>query len=223
VPIPETAAPRPLEAKIILRAGEPGGRAVEHSLVLPILPKAGLIGVKKNFTTLSDGAAASFDVIAVGADSARARARASPFERVKSSKRVAEGKIDLGLDAPAKISAIAGLGQYRLDLISGNDGDQPTSLAFESGWSGEASAQTPDLPDVSLDKASYTPGEEMLLRIASRFAGTATVAIICESLNALTTLDLKEGDTTTAISVEGNWGAGACAVVLAYRPPAFRS
>jgi uncharacterized protein YfaS (alpha-2-macroglobulin family) len=58
VPIPETAAPRPLEAKIILRAGEPGGRAVERSLVLPILPKAGLIGVKKNFTTLSDGAAA---------------------------------------------------------------------------------------------------------------------------------------------------------------------
>jgi uncharacterized protein YfaS (alpha-2-macroglobulin family) len=65
VPIPETAAPRPLEAKIILRAGEPGGRAVERSLVLPILPKAGLIGVKKNFTTLSDGAAASFDVIGV--------------------------------------------------------------------------------------------------------------------------------------------------------------
>jgi uncharacterized protein YfaS (alpha-2-macroglobulin family) len=137
---------------------------------------------------------------------------------VKSSKRVAEGKIDLGLDAPAKISAIAGLSQYRLELASGNAGDQPTNLAFESGWSGEASAQTPDLPDVSLDKASYTPGEEMLLRIASRFASTATAAIICESLNALTTLDLKEGDTTTAISVEGNWGAGACAVVLAYRP-----
>jgi alpha-2-macroglobulin len=83
VPIPETAAPRPLEAKIILRAGEPGGRAVERSLVLPILPKAGLIGVKKNFTTLSDGAAASFDVIAVGADGARARARASPRRSIE--------------------------------------------------------------------------------------------------------------------------------------------
>ena len=238
VPIPEIAAPRPLEAKIILRAGEPGGRAIERSLVLPILPKAGLIGVKKNFTVLSDGAAASFDVVAVGADGARAARKGVAwalyrvsndyqwyradgrwnFERVKSSKRVAGGKIDLGLDAPAKISAIVGLGQYRLDLISGNAGDQPTSLAFESGWSGEASAQTPDLLDVSLDKANYRPGEEMRLRIASRFAGTATVAIVSESLNALTTLDLKEGDTTTAVPVKGNWGAGAYAVVLAYRP-----
>jgi uncharacterized protein YfaS (alpha-2-macroglobulin family) len=238
VPIPDIAAPRPLEAKIILRAGEPGGRAIERSLVLPILPMAGLIGVKKNFTTLSEGAAASFDVIAVGADGARAARKGVAwalyrvsydyqwyradwrwnFERVKSSKRVAGGKIDIGLNAVAKISAIVGLGQYRLDLVSGNEGDQPTSLAFESGWSGEASAQTPDLLDVSLDKANYKPGEEMRLRIASRFAGTATVAIIGESLNTLSTLDLKEGDTTTAIPVKGNWGAGAYAVVLAYRP-----
>jgi len=70
--IPNVTAARPLEAKIILRAGEPGGRAVERSLVLPILPKGGLIGVKKNFTALTDGAAANFDVIAVGADGARA-------------------------------------------------------------------------------------------------------------------------------------------------------
>ncbi|HEY8032015.1 MAG TPA: alpha-2-macroglobulin [Methylocella sp.] len=238
VPIPETSAPRPLQAKIILRAGEPGGRAVERSLVLPILPKAGLIGVKKNFTALSEGAAASFDVIAVGADGTRAARKGVAwslyrvsddyqwyradgrwnYERVKSSKRVAGGNIDLGIDAPAKISAIVGLGQYRLDLASGNQGDHPTSLAFESGWSGEASTQTPDLLDVSLDKTNYKPGEEMRLRIASRFAGAATVAIIGESLHALTTLDLKEGDTTAAIPVEGNWGAGAYAVVLAYRP-----
>jgi hypothetical protein len=74
---------------------------------------------------------------------------------VKSSKRVAEGKIDLGLDAPAKISAIAGLSQYRLELASGNAGDQPTNLAFESGWSGEASPQTPDLPDQSRQGKLY--------------------------------------------------------------------
>jgi alpha-2-macroglobulin len=37
-------------------------------------------------------------------------------------------------------------------------------------------------------------------------------------LNTLTTLDLSEGDTTTTIPVKGDWGAGAYAVVLAYRP-----
>jgi alpha-2-macroglobulin len=237
-PIPDVTAARPLEAKILLRVGEPGGRAVERSVVLPILPKAGLIGVKKNFTTLSDGAAANFDVIAVGTDGARVARKGVAwslyrisndyqwyrsdgrwnFERIKSSKRVADGKIDLSLDAPAKISAVVGLGEYRLDLASGNSGDQPTSITFESGWSGEASAQTPDLLDVTLDKANYKPGEEMRLRIASKFTGTATIAIVGESLNTLTTLDLKEGDTIKSIPVAGEWGAGAYAVVLAHRP-----
>ncbi|MCL2385311.1 MAG: MG2 domain-containing protein, partial [Alphaproteobacteria bacterium] len=55
-PIPVITASRPLEAKILLRAAEPGGRGVERSLTLPILPKGGLLGVKKNFTTLTDGA-----------------------------------------------------------------------------------------------------------------------------------------------------------------------
>jgi uncharacterized protein YfaS (alpha-2-macroglobulin family) len=237
-PIPDIAASRPLEAKIILRAGEPGGRAVERSLVLPILPKGGLIGVKKNFASLSDGAAASFDIIAVGADGARAARKGVAwslyrigndyqwyradgrwnFERVKSSKRVTGGLIDIGLDEPTKISTIVGLGQYRLDLTSADAADLPTSLTFESGWSGDASAQTPDLLEVSLDKANYKPGEEMRLRIASRFAGAATIAILSESLKALTTLDVKEGDTVQTIPVSSDWGAGAYAVVLAYRP-----
>jgi hypothetical protein len=80
-------------------------------------------------TALIEGAAAKFDVIAVGADGARAARKAVAwplygvsndyqwyrvgrcwsFELVKSSQHVAGGKIDLGLAAPAKISAIVGL------------------------------------------------------------------------------------------------------------------
>ncbi len=69
-----------------------------------------------------------------------------------------------------------------------------------------------------LDKASYKPGEEMRLRIASRFAGTATIAIVSESLNTLTTLDVKEGDTVKSLPVSADWGAGAYAVVLGLSP-----
>ena len=49
VPIPDIVATQPLEAKVVLRVGEPGGRAVERNVTLPILPKGGLIGVKQDF------------------------------------------------------------------------------------------------------------------------------------------------------------------------------
>jgi len=237
-PIPEVDAPRPLEAKIILRAGEPGGRAVERSLVLPILPKGGLIGVKKNFANLSEGAAATFDVIAIDSNGARVARKGVAwslyrisndyqwyrsdgrwnFEQVKSSKRVANGTIDLSINAPAKISALVGFGQYRLDLVSDNGSDAPTSLSFESGSSGEASAQTPDLLDVSIDKTNYKPGEDLRLRIASRFAGAATIAIVSDAVRDVRTFDLAQGDTVKAIPVSADWGAGAYVVALAHRP-----
>ncbi len=238
VPIPDVTASRPLEAKIILRAGEPGGRAVERVLTLPILPKGGLIGVKKNFDSLGEGAIATFDVIAVGADGHRAMRKGVTwslykvnndyqwynqdgrwgFERIKSSKRVGQGKIDLATDAATKISSPVGLGQYRLDVASDTGTDAPTSVTFYVGWSGDASADTPDLLDVTIDKTNYKPGEDLKLNIASRFAGKATVAILSEKLEYLTTFDLQTGDNHATIPVGNNWGTGAYVVALAHRP-----
>ncbi len=238
VPIRDVAAPHLLETKVILRAGEPGGRAVERSLTLPILPKAPVLGVKKTFDQLTDGAAATFDVIAVGTAGTRLARKGVTwslykvengyqwyraggrwsFERVKSSKRVTTGKVDLSAEAPAKISAIVGFGSYRLDVASETAGDLPTSVTFYSGWWGTASAETPDLLEVGLDKKSYAAGDTMRLRITSRFAGTATLAILGESLAEVTLLDLKEGETTKSIPVSRDWGTSAYAVVLAHRP-----
>ncbi len=238
VPIPDVAAPHLLEAKVILRAGEPGGRAVERSLTLPILPKAPVLGVKKTFDQLTDGAAATFDVIAVGPDGKRLARKGVTwslykvdndyqyyradgrwsYERVKSSKRVATGKVDLSAEAPAKISAIVALGTYRLDVASVTPGDLPTSVTFESGWSGTASAETPDLLEVGLDKKSYAAGDTMRLRINSRFAGTATLAILGESLADTIPLDLAVGETVKTLPVSRDWGTSAYVVVLAHRP-----
>ena len=49
------------------------------------------------------------------------------FEQVKSSRRVADGTIDLTPDAPAKIAAVVGLGHYRLDLRDDDPTDAQTS------------------------------------------------------------------------------------------------
>lgn len=238
VPIPDVSAPRLLEAKITLRAGEPGGRAVERSVTLPILPKTGLIGVKKNFDTLGEGATATFDVIAVSSDGKRTQRkdvgwalyRVSNdyqwynqdghwgFEQVKSTRRIAEGKLDLGLDQPGKIAVPVGFGSYRLDLTSSDSADAPTSISFVAGWGGEASAETPDVLDVTLDKHDYKPGDTMKVSIAARFAGTATIAILGDELHATVLADLKKGDNTIAIPVGTDWGTGAYAVAFAHRP-----
>ncbi|QXX76413.1 alpha-2-macroglobulin [Methylovirgula sp. HY1] len=238
VPIPDLVASRPLEAKIILRAGEPGGRAVERSVILPILPKSGLIGVKKNFDNLGEGATATFDVIGVAADGKRmARKdvgwslyRLSTdyqwynqdgrwgYEKVKSSRRVADGKIDLGLERPAKIAAPVAFGSYRLDVTSSNPADAPTSISFVAGWSGDATAETPDVLDVTLDKTDYKQGDTMKLSIASRFSGTATIAILGDELHYSRLVDIKKGDTSVELPVGADWGTGAYAVVFAHRP-----
>ncbi len=238
VPIPDVSASQPLEAKIILRAGEPGGRAVERNVTLPILPKGGLIGVKEDFDSLGEGAIASFDVIAIDSDAKRVARKAVAwslnrittdyqwynqdgrwdFEQVKSSRRVADGKIDLAADAPAKISVPVDLGFYRLDVVSVDPNDAPTSVTFSVGWSGEATADTPDLLSVTLDKKDYKPGEAMKLKIASHFAGTATVAILGDELNYTSLIDLQKGDNIATVPVSADWGAGAYAVVLAHRP-----
>src|SRR5829696_5212126 len=57
----EPAATRPLEARVTVRLAEPGGRAVERKLVLPVTPNNVMIGVKPLFSgrSLGDGEQAS--------------------------------------------------------------------------------------------------------------------------------------------------------------------
>ena len=240
VAIPEYNTPRMVEAKILLRVGEPGGRAVERSITVPLLPKGGMIGVKKKFEdyALGENAVANFDVVVVGNDgkrSARKNVQWTLFrlnnayqwynsdgrwgyERVKSSKKIADGHIDVAVDKVAAISTPVDYGSYRLELKTDTGTDAPTAITFHAGWSGEATADTPDLLEVTLDKAAYNSGDTMKLAVHSRFAGKATLAIAGDALNEIQVLDLKEGDNSYSVPVQANWGAGAYAVVLAHRP-----
>ncbi|WP_296709129.1 alpha-2-macroglobulin [Rhodoblastus sp.] len=238
VAIPQVKATRPLQAKIALRAGEEGGRAIERLTYLPLLPPGGLIGVKKNFSNLPDGAQASFDVIAVGPDGLRTVRRNAHwslyrlnndyqwykqdgrwnFEQVKSSRRVADGAVDLTPDAPAKIAAVVGLGHYRLDLRDDEPGDAQTSVTFDVGWSSQSKAGTPDQLDVTLDKPAYASGETIKLKIAARSDGKATLAVVGDGVKATLPLDLKKGDNEIALPVGKDWGVGGYALVLAHRP-----
>ncbi len=64
VPVPEVVAPRPLEAKITLAVGEPGGRALSPQRhALPILPSGPVLALRKGFSDLKEGDLAAFDVV----------------------------------------------------------------------------------------------------------------------------------------------------------------
>ncbi len=238
VAIPLVKATRPLQAKISLRAGEAGGRAIERIVYLPLLPPGGVIGVKKDFGNLSEGAKATFDVIGVGPDGLRSPRHGAHwslyrivndyqwykqdgrwnFEQVKSSSRVADGAMQLAPDAPAKIAAVVGLGRYRLDLRDDVSAEAQTSVTFDVGWSGEGKAETPDLLDVTLDKQAYGAGETMKLKISARAASKATLAIVGDGVKKIIETDLAKGDNEVAVPVGADWGGGAYALVLAHRP-----
>ncbi len=238
VPIPVVVATRPTEAKLILRVGEPGGRAVERTATVPLQPRTALIGVKKVFTAIEEGGTARFDVVVVGPDGARVSRRGLhwslyrltndyqfynngghwTYERVKASRRIAAGSLDANAADPAAIGAPVTFGSHRLDLSSDDPSLPPTSVTFDVGFSAEASAQTPDLLEVTLDRADYKPGDDLRINVASRFAGEATLAIVNGRVRTVRTVDLKTGDNVLTVPVSGDWGTDAYALVLAHRP-----
>ncbi|WP_375458091.1 alpha-2-macroglobulin [uncultured Enterovirga sp.] len=239
VPIQSVVAPRPTEAKITLRVGEPGGRAIERSLMLPILPEGPVVGVRKNFGgDLADGGTATFDVVLAQPDGVRlARPNVGwslyrvdrtyqwfnsdgrwGYEPVTSTRRVADGRLDLKADEPGRISAPVGWGSYRLDVSADGLATARTAISFSVGYSGEQTADTPDLLEVTLDKPAYRAGETMQARIKPRFAGRATLAIVTDSVQEWREIDLPAEGATVSLPVKAEWGAGAYLAATAYRP-----
>ncbi len=206
-------------------------------MTLPVRAKGVAVGVKKDFdASLSAGDVATFEAIAVAPDGARVQRKGAEwslyqvtndyqwfnadgrwsYESVKSSKRIASGAIDIGADRAAKISSAVGWGAHRLDVKT-LDGEE-TSVTFDVGWSGAASADTPDNVVITLDRTNYAPGEEAKVRIASAFAGKATVALVGDRIERFIDVDLIAGDNIVPFAVGADWGAGAYAVALTHRP-----
>ncbi|KPH79927.1 alpha-2-macroglobulin family protein [Bosea vaviloviae] len=239
-PVAQPETNRPLEAEFTIRVGEPGGRAIARSVTLPIVPKGAAIGVRKAFKDgeVGNGQTATFDVIMANGDGRRL---ARPgvkwtlskvtrnyqwffqdgrwnFEGVKSTRRVADGEVAVTEAAVARIAAQVAWGNYRLDVAADGPDSTETSVSFSVGYEADKTADTPDVLDVALDKASYADGESLQVRLAPRFAGKATLAVISDRVADIRTIDIAPGGTTASIPVKAEWGAGAYLVVLAHRP-----
>ncbi|TVR10976.1 MAG: alpha-2-macroglobulin family protein [Salinarimonadaceae bacterium] len=237
-PVPATSAARPLQARVAVRVSEPGGRGVERSLTLPILPDGPVLAIRKTFGELAEGAQASFDIVAARPSGERiGDARANwtlyrverryqwfrsegswRFEPVTTTSRVATGAIDLAAGEPARVSAPVSWGSYRLDVTAQANEAAPASVSFQVGWSGDATAETPDLLDLALDRQAYAAGETMRVALNPRFSGEATLLVVSDTVRLARMIDVEAGENVVEIPVEADWGAGAYLVALAHRP-----
>ena len=234
------ASTRPLEATVVVRMAEPGGRAVERSLTLPITPPQAMIGVKPLFTgkSLGDSDTASFDVVMVAPDGKPVAKQGLhwqllridskyqwyrsdgywQYEPIKVTKRVADGSLDVAADQPGRISVPVTWGRYRLEVTSGEPQGPETTVGFDSGWYAEASADTPDLLEIALDKPEYKPGDSMTVAVTARTAGEVTLAVIGDKLLATTTAHVEAGTAKLPLAVGQDWGTGAYVLATLRRP-----
>ena len=240
VPIPEATVSRPIQAKIDIAVTEAGGRAVERVITLPILPAGPVVGVKKLFdpAALAAGDKADFAIVSALPDGTR---RAVPgakwelyavetrwqwfntegkwdYEAIRTSRKVADGRIDLGTGEPARLSVPVDWGRHRLELKLGDDRRPVTTVDFSVGWAAADKAETPDVLTVTLDKQDYAPGEAVKVRLEPRFGGTATVAVVSDRVEAMKFVELDPTGTTVAFEADPAWGAGAHVVAIAHRP-----
>jgi hypothetical protein len=234
------ASTRPLEAQITVRMAESGGRAVERKLALPVTPDTAMIGIKPMFSgrSLADGADAEFDVVVAAPDGKTVAKQGLrydllkietsyqwyrqngqwDYEPVKRTERVANGTVDAIGDKPARLSLPVKWGRYRLEVSTGEPNGVITSVGFDAGFYAEASADTPDLLEVALDKADYKPGETMNVSVTARTAGRLTVNVFTDRLVASQSQDVKPGAARVSLNVGRDWGTGAYMVATLRRP-----
>jgi uncharacterized protein YfaS (alpha-2-macroglobulin family) len=236
--VPKTA--KPLEANVIVRLREDGGRTIERSITLPVSPDAPRIGIKPAFdaTALGEGEAARFQVVLLDADGKPAAAHLDwtlvrldtswqwyrrdgswTYESQTIARKVANGVAETTAETPAAVSADVGYGRYRLEVSAADTGGTLSSLDFNAGWyTGGETAESPEMLDVALDKETYKPGETAKLRIAAREGGKALVTVLGRGLLSSQEIELPKGGGDVEITVGDDWGPGAYATALLYRP-----
>ena len=240
VPIPEVKTTRPVVAKVDLTVTESGGRAVDHVVTIPILPAGNVIGVRKLFDDggLTEGGTAGFDVVMATGDGKRLERKGLKwqllkvdkrytwfntdgkwdYEVVRATRRLSDGRIDVGTTDPTRITVPVDWGSYRLE-VRAEDGDGAvTSVSFAVGWAGSDKADAPDVLDVALDKTSFAAGESVNVRLSPRFAGQATVAVVSDKIETLQVVDIASGGTTVSFKADPAWGSGAYVLAMAHRP-----
>ena len=230
---------RPLEADVILKLRESGGRTIERTLTLPIDMKTARVGIKSMFAggQSGEGEIAAFEAIVLDADNKPVAAKGLKwellrldqrwqwysrdsswnFEPITTTRRVAAGTVDAAPGTPARIESRLDWGRYRLEVSTSDGTGLVSSTVFNAGYYAEETADSPEVLDVALDKPSYKAGETARVKVATRLGGRALVAVLNSGLASTQELDLPAGGGEIPVKVGDDWNPGAYVTVMLYR------
>ncbi len=232
---------RALDAEVILRLKETGGRTIERTISLPVDFKEARIGIKPGFADnqAREGEVARFDVVQVDGAGKAVSAKGLKWELVKLeqrwqwfsrggswaydvqtlTRRVANGTVDTQASQPGAIEAKLDWGRYRLEVKSGDGAAAAlTNIEFNAGWHADEAADSPEMLELALDKPAYKAGETARVKVASRFAGTALVSVLNGGVVSFKEAQVPAGGAEIPVEVSDNWGPGAYVAVTLFRP-----
>lgn len=233
----------PLRAQIQARVFEPGGgRSTKDDKSVPLRTRNVYLGIRPTFDDqyAPEGVDTGFDLVAVDAGGKQIARPAVEYrierleyayqwyqvdgkwrwQSTQNARLLIADTIALKADAPTRLARRLNWGEYKLTVVD-NENKALTSMTFYVGWygGGDADAQeTPDTLRVASDKQNYKPGESARLRIEPPFAGEALIAIATDRIVTTYPVAVPAGGTTVEIPIKPEWGAGAYALVTAWRP-----
>ena len=242
---------RALEADVIIKLREQGGRTIERVVNMPVAAAGPRIGIKPLFgatgaTQLqtAEGETATFETLLVDAAGKPIAAKGLKWELLRleqrwqwynrdnewsydaqtSTRRVATGTVDAAGAAPGRIENKVDWGRYRLE-VSAIDPSNPnsatrllSSVIFNAGWFQEEAADSPEMLDIALDRPSYKAGDTARVRIVSKMAGKAQIAVIGSGVISMHEANLPAGGGEVSVPVTDAWGAGAYVTATLFRP-----
>ena len=237
------AATRPLEAQVIVRLAESGGRAVERKLTLPVTPRGR--HDRREAAVLRQARSARARRRASTSSWSRPTARRSPrsglrYELLQDRDAAISGTAATATGTTSRSSRPAAIADGRLDVAA----DRPA--ASRAGAVGPLSARSLDrragradhvdrvrrrllrrshaptrrtCSEIALDKPEYRPGETMTVAVTARTAGRVTLNVVGDRL--ITTDDpgrAGRAPRASALAVGQDWGSGAYVVATLRRP-----
>ncbi|MDP2333787.1 MAG: alpha-2-macroglobulin [Reyranella sp.] len=231
----------PLKAQLTARVFEPGGgRATKADKVIPMRSRDAYLGIRPVFEGRysREGTDTEFDIVAVDSMGAQIARPAVEYridrieytyqwyqvdgrwrwQTIPNERLLIADTIALKADAPVRLARRLTWGPHRLTIVD-SENDTSSSMMFYVGWyGGGAAEETPDTLRVASDRQNYAPGDTARLRIEAPFAGEALIAIATDRIVTTYTVQVPVGGTTIDVPMKAEWGAGAYALVTAWRP-----